>query len=338
MSLAPRIVCLGSNIESSIALEALVNHGVNVVGVISADPANTAHISDYCDIAASASAFGIANIVTRSANDPAVIKFVNDTSADWIFVLGWSELLNAQLLAAPSQGVVGSHPSPIPHGKGRAPVAWTILRGDRRSAVTLFRMTEKVDEGQILDMVWFDIQDGGTARDLYLTIAGILGRAFCDLADQLADGNLPDLDASDLPASMYARRRPDDGWIDFSRQADFIDRLARAAGWPYPGAYAWLGDKKVIFDTARRAEGADLNYHGVEGQVLRKRKDWLLVQSGTDPVWLKVESVDGKAFERSMILLGDRFGFRVHDVVHDLRAKVRVLEQRIEQLEGIRDV
>ena len=75
------------------------------------------------------------------------IKAIEALRPDYIYTLGWSQLFREAFIKTPSRYVVGSHPSELPAGRGRAPVPWTILQGHRQSAVTLFRIDVGVDSG-----------------------------------------------------------------------------------------------------------------------------------------------------------------------------------------------
>src|SRR5690606_1963052 len=124
----------------------------------------------------------------------------------------------------------------------------------------------------LLAMRWFDIGERPYAIDVYRLVAANLKSAFCDLASDLDNGIEPAVKLADLDASIYARRRPEDGWINFDHDAEYIDRLVRAVSPPYPGAYSYLNGKKIRFTQAELVSETDRQYHGVTGQILRKRK------------------------------------------------------------------
>jgi len=322
-----RIMCLGGNIETEIVLQALIGQKAQIVGVFCADDALKTEISDYADIASIARSRGLPCLPISNINSSEAIDFAAQQDADYLFVLGWSQIIESRMLAQFPKGVIGSHPAPLPFGKGRAPVPWTILRGDRRSAISLFKMTERIDEGALLIRRWFDIGERPYAMDVYDLVTANLKRAFCDLACDLDNGIEPTVKPADLEASIYARRRPEDGWINFDHEAEYIDRLVRAVSPPYPGAYSYLDGRKIRFLRAEPASETDMQYHGVTGQILRKRQDMLLIQCADSPIWLGGNNPNtDQRDSRPIGNLGDVFGYRVED-------KLQVLESRITQLE-----
>lgn len=319
----PRIVCLGMNEESAAVIDALARIGARIVAICGLPAEAGGAASDYVDLSERARAFGVAWLPVTDINDSEVRAALAATQADALFVLGWSQLLTSQTIAVFPRGVVGSHPSPLPAGRGRAPVPWTILEDAGQGAVSLFRMTGGVDDGDILKQVLFDLPPRPTARDLYDLVKHHLAAAFCDLYRDLAAGHGPEgAPQNPSEASWRARRVPGDGWIDFRWAAEHVDRLVRAVSEPYPGAYAYLGDDKVIFHSTRPATGQDLRRKGVAGQILAIRSDWVLVQAGDVPLWLSAVWDQGNRPR-----LGARFGYRVEDELHALRNRVAALER-----------
>jgi methionyl-tRNA formyltransferase len=57
---------------------------------------------------------------------------------DYLFVLGWSQIINKEIINTPTKGCIGNHPTHLPRDRGRAPVIWQLIRGYRKSAVTFF--------------------------------------------------------------------------------------------------------------------------------------------------------------------------------------------------------
>lgn len=325
-----RIACLGGNLESEVALNGLLAADAEIVGIFCADPILRPRIADYAAIDEIAGAHGIPCLPITDINTPDARAFAAAIEADYLFVLGWSQIIAPEALACFDGGVIGSHPAPLPFGKGRAPVPWTVLENRRRSAVTLFEMTPKIDEGRIVSMRWFDIPERPYAADVYALVADALRESFVALAGSLRDGPLPHIADSGLEPSIYARRTPQDGWIDFSGSADAIDRLVRAVSRPYPGAYAYFGGGRVAFHRAEPAAGKDLQYHGQPGQVLRKRGGMLLVQCGDVPQWIgnNAEDSEWNAIYGG-IALGARFGMRVEDELHGIAERLLEVERRL---------
>ena len=109
---------------------------------------------------------------------------------DYIFVLGWSQIFKENLLSIPNEFIVGSHPSPLPEGRGRAPVPWTIIQEKKESAITLFKMSKGVDSGEILVQKYFEVPTNSYASELYNVVAENLRDAFSEIYDNIISNKI----------------------------------------------------------------------------------------------------------------------------------------------------
>ena len=150
----PRIVCVGSNLESRVVLEGLIATGAQVVGLVTL-PGGSSAVSDHVDLHPLCEEHGIETIDTTDINSWPTIKAIGRLEPDYLYTLGWSQLFGDELLSVPARYVVGSHPSPLPEGRGRAPVVGiTGTGGAGKSSITnafgrFSVQEEKVSRGKI---------------------------------------------------------------------------------------------------------------------------------------------------------------------------------------------
>ena len=324
----PRVVCVGANLESEVALRGLLAVGANIAGLVTAPPQAVGGISDYADLHPLCAAHGVATVDTEDINAPETLAEIAAWRPDYIFTLGWSQLFLADLLKIPTRFVLGSHPSPLPEGRGRAPVPWTILQGHTRSAVTIFRMDAGVDAGAILCQRWFDVPPRAYARDVYNLVTENLRDGYVELYQAFAAGHAITETAQDTARATHrAKRTAAEGWLDFTQTAAQIDALVRAVSQPYPGAYTYFQGRKIEI---WRADLADVPpYVGASGQILAKRQGRVLVQAGDAPLWLSEFTSAGQTVSLKELPLGARFGFRVEDELFRLRKEIEWLKQAI---------
>ena len=186
---------------------------------------------------------------TRSINDPSTIAWLGKQRLDWLFIIGWSQIAREQVLASARYGVLGMHPTLLPEGRGRASIPWAILKGLKRSGVTLFRLDSGVDTGPIGGHVEIPIADSETASSLYMKAAEGHRRLIRENWSRIVDGNLRLVSQDEGQATVWPGRRPEDGKISSSMTVAETDRLVRAVTVPYPGA-RWIdgrGDTWVIW-------------------------------------------------------------------------------------------
>jgi len=134
-------------------------------------------------------------------------------------------------------GAFNMHGSLLPKYRGRAPLNWAIVKGERETGVTLHEMVEKPDAGRIVEQEAVPIGPDDTALEVF--------QRMTDAAQAVLERSLPALvkgaarfKPNDLSrGSYYGRRRPEDGRIDWSKSAQEIHNLVRAVAPPFPGAF-----------------------------------------------------------------------------------------------------
>lgn len=193
-------------------------------------------VSDYRDLAPTAEQAGIPYLAFRKVSDPQVEPFLRNHSPDLIWVIGISQLVPDSLINIAPHGGIGFHPTMLPRGRGRAPVAWTILL-EETPAVSLFFLTDEADAGDLLAQRAVPTSGRDYAADLIDRTNDVLAEVIKDLAPALKSGNLPRTPQDHTKATFYGKRTPADGLILWNGSVSRIHRLIRAASHPYPGAF-----------------------------------------------------------------------------------------------------
>lgn len=208
-------------------------------------------------VASLAARHGIACITPDDPHDAGTLARIRAIAPEFLFSFYYRHMLDARLLALASRGAYNMHGSLLPKYRGRVPVNWAILHGERETGATLHEMTAKPDAGRIVDQQAVPILPDDTAREVFdkVTVAAemVLHRSLPGL---LAGTLAPR--AQDLAAgSYYGRRTPADGRIDPSLSAARIHNLVRAVAPPYPGAFIDLpGGRLLILRTQHCDEPA----------------------------------------------------------------------------------
>lgn len=325
-----RVACLGSNLESKVALEALLAIKANVVGLITLPSGCSRGVSDYFDLHSYAKLHNIKAIDTIDINSADTVQAIQALRVDYLFVLGWSQLLKCEVLNSVSKFVVGSHPTPLPLRRGRAPIPWTILEGERNSAVTLFEMSEKIDDGPILLQSSFQISDRPYAEELYSKVAETLADSFCDLYEKLNNNENLELIHKNKECSYRGKRTVKDGYLDFNLTSNQLDKLIRAVSKPFPGAYFYYRDMKVVVWCCEYYNGPERV--GINGQILSKQNEKLIVRVSDGCLELHNFEISGQQVPISVFTIGDVLNLRLQDEVFELKQRVTQLELLVKKL------
>jgi methionyl-tRNA formyltransferase len=273
-----RTALIGAVESSRVALAALIDAGAPPAVVVTLGRDHAARHSDYVDLAPLARDANIPVLSAPKINDPGIVDALEELKLDYMFVIGWSQICAPALLATAPRGAVGYHPAPLPAMRGRAVIPWTILRGVRQSASTLFWIDDGVDSGDVLAQRFFDVAEDETAATLYAKHMIALRGMMPDVIGQLSSGQ-PNRAPQDHSRATYcARRTAEDGIIDWSKPAREIWTLIRAVGAPYPGAFTFLkGTKLTVLDASYIGAAP---YFGLPGQVQALMEEGALVQCG----------------------------------------------------------
>ena len=89
---------------------------------ISVNKSGRVYLDDFC------ASNNVPLLKLSHINDGQLSTSVRELELDWLFIIGWSQIASDDVLASPTKGVLGMHPSLLPVGRGRASVPWAILK------------------------------------------------------------------------------------------------------------------------------------------------------------------------------------------------------------------
>jgi methionyl-tRNA formyltransferase len=225
-------------------LQVLLAHGVDIPLVVTHRDHPGENIW-FESVAALAERHGIAWIAPENPNAPETAARIGAFAPDFLFSFYYRNMLKPELLAAATRGAFNMHGSLLPKYRGRVPVNWAIIRGERETGATLHEMVAQADAGRIVDQQAVPILPEDTALEVFnkVTIAAeiVLDRSLPALIAGTAQ-----LRAQDLSQGSYCgARRPEDGRIDWTQPARTVHDLVRAVAPPYPGAFTELRGKTL---------------------------------------------------------------------------------------------
>jgi methionyl-tRNA formyltransferase len=151
-------------------------------------------------------------------------------------VISYGRLIPAELLRGPRYGMLGLHPSLLPKCRGANPVAWPILHGDATTGVTIFRLNERMDAGEIISQVEMAVAPRDTTETLSARLAQRGAGLLVEAVRRLEHGALTTHPQEERLATVSEKFTKAHGRIDWHTEAVAIDRLVRAVT-PWPGAY-----------------------------------------------------------------------------------------------------
>jgi methionyl-tRNA formyltransferase len=282
-------------------LEAAAEAGAEIVGVVTLPGPIDPNRSGQCSFDDVATRHDAALIETRDVNALETLNAIRKLEPDLAFVVGWSQLVHDPFISTARAGVFGMHPTLLPRHRGRAPIPWAILTGLARTGVTLFEIVDATaDSGAIVGQVVVDIARDETATTLFARLADAHVELIRELVPQLLAGTAPRLPQDPTRASSWPKRTPADGIIDWETRAPYLHDWVRAQTRPYPGAFTYLGEDRVIVWVARPV---DLAASAPAGTVVDVRAEGPVVACGEGGLLL--EEIQTDAAE---LVVGSRLG------------------------------
>jgi len=235
-------------------LSVLLAHGVDVPLVIThADNPNENIWFDSVERLATVNRLPCAT--PNDPNTPEWVERLRVLQPDIIFSFYYRHMLDAELLATARLGAFNMHGSLLPKYRGRVPVNWAVIHGERVTGATLHRMVAKPDAGAMLSQQAVPILPDDTAHDVFQKVAVAAEIALDKVLPDLLHGRATESPLDLAQGSYFGGRKPDDGRIDWRASAQTIHNLIRGVAPPYPGAFTDIRSQRLRLLRSRIERG-----------------------------------------------------------------------------------
>jgi methionyl-tRNA formyltransferase len=215
---------------------------------------------------------------------------LKDLKPDLFIVVAYGQILPKSLLTLPKQGAVNVHASLLPKYRGAAPIAWALLNGEKETGITTMMMDEGMDTGDLLLQSKVPIGEDETTETLHDRLASLGAQTLMETLEGMKTGKIRSIPQDHSKATYAPMLKKEDGQIDWTREAEFIDRQVRAFH-SWPGAYTgWQGRQlKIYGGEVRKGKKT-----GKAGTVLWVGTDFIEVETGWDSYLIKEVQPEGK--------------------------------------------
>jgi methionyl-tRNA formyltransferase len=286
-----RTVWVSDDVIGRDCLDAAAASGAEVVGIVTLPDDSGIDRSARCTFEAEAARLGAARLETRDVNSEAALEWISALAPELVFVVGWYQLVREPFIGLAAEGTFGMHPTLLPRHRGRASIPWAILSGLARTGVTLFEIVDATaDSGAIVGQKVVEISSDETATTLFDKIAVAHVDLVHEWVPQLLARTAARFPQDPSRASSWPRRRPADGIIDWETRASYLYDWVRAQTRPYPGAFTYVGDQKVV---VWRARPIALGEQAPAGTVVSERPDGPVVACGEGALVLEEIETEG---------------------------------------------
>jgi methionyl-tRNA formyltransferase len=167
-----------------------------------------------------------------------------------IIVAAYGKILRSQILKLPRFGCINVHASYLPRWRGASPIQAAILNGDQTAGVTIMKMDDGIDTGDIITQKEVEISEIETAASLTEKLAAIGAELLLDTLPRYIRGEIIPKKQSSVNATYAGLIKKQDGLLDFQKSAEELERQIRAYD-PWPICYFNWNSKNVKVYNAR---------------------------------------------------------------------------------------
>ncbi len=228
-----------------VGIQKLLQEGFEVPFVFTHDDDSGENIW-FGSVSSLCRALAIEHATPADPGAPEWIAKLESIKPDIVFSFYYRSILHESIISMPPFGAYNLHGSLLPAYRGRCPVNWVLINGEKHTGVTLHAMTDKPDAGPIVGQKRVEIDHDDTAFTLFGRLEQAAGVLLDELLPAMHAGSI-NLTPQDLSSgSYYGGRRPEDGRISWDTSAERIYNLIRGVTRPYPGAFCHLGTQKIL--------------------------------------------------------------------------------------------
>ena len=235
-----KIIFMGTPDFSVQALQALIDSPHEVCAVYSQPPRpkGRGHKVQKSPVHKLAQAHDIPVYTPKTLKNEQEQEHFAALGADVGVVAAYGLLLPEAVLKAPCFGCLNIHASLLPRWRGASPIQHAIWKGDEKSGVTIMQMDVGLDTGAMILKGEIRLNEGTTTTSQLHDDLAIMGtRLALDVLDRLAtDGSVQAQEQNDDLSTYAPLLKKEDGRVDWTQNADEIDRQVRALN-PWPGVW-----------------------------------------------------------------------------------------------------
>ncbi len=254
-----RIIYMGTPEIASVILENMLKRNEDEIVLVVTQPdrpRGRGHDIAMSEVKKTALKAEIPIYQPEKIREPECIQYLKEYKPDMIVVAAFGQILPKEILEMAPLGCLNVHASLLPEYRGAAPIQWAIIDGKEKTGITIMRMDEGLDTGDMIVKREVPISDRETGESLHDKLAGEGEDVLYEAIHLIKEGRaeyIPQGDAVTHYASMLNKKM---GLIDFTCPADEIERLIRGLN-PWPSAYTYLNGKMLKILLAEVCEAGE---------------------------------------------------------------------------------
>jgi methionyl-tRNA formyltransferase len=258
-------------------LTALLGSQHEVVLVVTHPPGDDAYETIWAESVQELAELRAIPVLVKGQPDDETERRVREAAADVLVACNWRTWIPPRIFAAPRLGTLNVHDSLLPKYAGFAPLNWALINGEPEVGVTAHVMDEELDRGDIILQERVAVAPDDTAGDLFHKTLALFGPITLGALEHLEHGTGERRPQDRSQASFFHKRSDEDSRIDWTWPAQDIVNLVRAQADPYPNAFTFQGEQRLLI---RRASVSAGPVGGTAGRIFARDGDGVIVVCG----------------------------------------------------------
>ena len=273
------IVFMGTPQIAALTLEQLALGPDPVVGVVTQPdrPAGRGQKNISTPVRRMAESQGIPVVAPEKIRDPNFLATLKSWHPQIVVVVAFGRILPAAILELAPQGCLNVHYSLLPKFRGAAPVAWTIINGEKEGGVSTMKLVEKMDAGPIYRQESVLLAPDETTASLQAKLTPVGIRLLLTTIRRIKEGSLQPQAQNENEATFAPLIKKEDGLIDWHEPASVIERRVRGFN-PWPSAFTHLHGKLL---KVHHAAVVATTEKGDPGEIIRTDAQGFWVATGS---------------------------------------------------------
>ncbi len=223
------------------------------------------------------------NVINPSQVTSSLVDQIKDINPDLILSLYYRKILPKSIIELPRLGCINIHPSLLPEYRGPVPTAWAIEKGEKNFGITIHKMDNGIDTGDILVQKKFRIFQNETGFELYTRAMKLGAKLFNDNFLKIIDGKIKPKPQNGI--GSYYGKKNGRYTIDWKKSVEEIKNMIRVHAPPYNPADTILFNRYVLVNRSREYF---IKGHVAQtpGKIIKVLEDERLVVSCSDGLLL----------------------------------------------------
>lgn len=177
--------------------------------------------------------------------------FIKTIEVDIIVSINYLFLIEKDIIQHSKQLTFNIHGSLLPKYRGRTPHVWSIINNEKETGITAHVIDEGCDTGDIISQIKIPINEIETGAEILNKFKLEYYNLILGVFKKLNSGKLEFIKQDEQLATYFGKRTPEDGRINWNWQKDRIKNWVRAQAYPYPGAFSYVNNQKLIIDKVK---------------------------------------------------------------------------------------